>query len=81
MSRREGTATAAAKAGDVHLDAGLREREEARPEPGNPLGTEDPPRELVERPLQVGQGDVGADGEPLDLVEDRAVGGVEGSER
>ena len=42
---------AAAKAGDVDLDARLGEREEAGPEAGLALGAEDRPRELVEGAL------------------------------
>src|SRR6476620_9162105 len=47
----------AAKAGDVHLDARLREREEPGAEPRLALGPEDRPRELVQGPLQVSEGD------------------------
>ena len=68
----------AGEAGDVDLDAGLGEREEAGAEADLALGPEDRPRELVEGALEVGEGDPLGDRQPLDLVEDRAVGGVEG---
>src|SRR6185369_5446123 len=74
---REPSAAAAAEAGDVDLDARLREGKEPGPEARLALRAEDRPGELVESALQVGEGDVLADSEPLNLVEHRAMGGVE----
>ena len=64
------------EAGDVDLDAGLGEREEVRAQADVALVTEDRAREAQQRALEVGERDVGVDGQPLDLVELRRVGGV-----
>src|SRR5262249_35126112 len=71
------SAAATAEAGDVDLDARLGEGEEAGPEARLALRSEDRAGELVQRALQVGKRDVRTHGEPLDLMEDRAVGRVE----
>ncbi len=64
------------KAGDVDLDAGLGEGEEVRAQPDVALAAEDRARELQQRALEVGEGDVRIDGKALDLVELRRVRGV-----
>src|SRR5919202_1411390 len=66
----------AREAGDVELDRGLREGAEARPDPDLALRPEERAREAEERALQIGERDSAVDGQPLDLVEDRAVGRV-----
>ena len=67
---------AADEADQVDLGARLGEREVRRPEPRRDPVTEHRGGEVVERALEVGHRDALVDGEALDLVEDRAVGGV-----
>ena len=48
-----------------------------RPDPRLALRPEERAEEVLERALQVGQGEAFVDGEALDLVEDRVVRGVD----
>ena len=66
----------AVEARDVHLDAGLGEREVVGLQPRAPLGAEQRARGLLEGPGEVGQRDALPHREALDLREHRRVGGV-----
>ena len=66
----------AVEARDVDLDARLGEGKVMRAQPHIALLAEHGAREHQQRPLQVGQRDVVVDGEALDLVKLRRVGGV-----
>jgi hypothetical protein len=65
-------------AGDLHVGAGLGEREERWEEAGFDIRTEERFHGVVERALEIREGDVGVDAEAFDLVEDGRVGGVGG---
>ncbi len=67
---------AALKALDIHLAAGLGEGEVMGAEAGPGFRTVQAVDELVQRALQVGEGDALVHHEPLDLMEHGAVGGV-----
>src|SRR6185437_6998786 len=60
-----------------HVARRLGEGEVVGPEPGAQPDAEHRVDERLDRAAQVGHGQALVDGEPLDLVEDRAVGGVE----
>ncbi len=74
---RAAAGATAEQAFDVELDARLGEREEVRPQTDGAVGPEELAGELVQRALEVGQGDAAVDGQALDLVEHRRVRGVE----
>ena len=57
---------------------GLGEGEEDGEEAGFDAGAEERLHGVVERALEVGEGDVGVDAEAFDLMEDGGVGGVGG---
>ena len=61
----------------VDLGGGLGEREVVGPHARVGLRAEERPRERVQRAAQVGHGQSLVDGQPLDLMEHRGVGGVE----
>ena len=65
-------------AGDLDVGAGFGEGEEAGEEAGFDVGAEEGLHGVVERALEVGEGDVGVDAEAFDLMEDGGVGGVGG---
>ncbi len=65
-------------AGDLNVGAGLGEGEEGREETGFDVAAEEGLHGVVERALEVGEGDVGVDAEAFDLMEDGGVGGVGG---
>ena len=69
---------AAEDAGDLDVGAGFGEGEEAGEEAGFDVGAEEGLHGVVERALEVGEGDVGVDAEAFDLMEDGGVGGVGG---
>src|SRR5262245_5051147 len=69
-------AAPAQRAGDVVLGAGLHEGEVGRPQPERQLALEEAPAEMLQGPLQVGEGDPFSDHQPLDLMEDRGVRGI-----
>ena len=71
------TAFASAEdAGDLDVGAGFGEGEEAWEEAGFDVGTEEGFHGVVERALEIGEGDVGVDAEAFDLVKDGGVGGI-----
>ena len=73
----EGTTLAAAyAAGDVNLAGGLGEREEVRTVARGAILAEHAFDEVVERALEVAEGDAAVDDQSLDLVELRQVAGV-----
>src|SRR3954462_4051311 len=73
VAARPAARAAADPARDVRLHRWLGEREVVRAEANAPVGPEDRPHHVQQRPLQVGERDVPVDGEALELVEDRVV--------
>ena len=69
---------AAEDAGDLHVGAGFGEGEEAGEEAGFDVRAEEGLHGVVERSLEIREGDVGVDAEAFDLMEDGGVGGVGG---
>src|SRR5581483_11075903 len=70
LAAAAGRARAAAEhAREVDLRRRLGEREERRPEPRLDPLAEEPPREVQEHALQVGERDALVDAQPFDLVE------------
>jgi hypothetical protein len=63
---------------DLHVGAWFGEGEEAGEEAGFDVVAEEGLHGVIERALEVGEGDVGVDGEAFDLMEDGGVGGVGG---
>ena len=61
------------RAGDVHLEARLGEPEVVRPDPHPSLGTEKLLNEVVKGALQLGDGNVFINQQPVELVEHRHV--------
>src|SRR5580692_9821590 len=77
IAARLGRGAAADMAFHRHVAGRLGEREVVRPQPGAQAHAEHHVHECLDRAAQVGHGQALVDREPLDLVEHRAVGGVQ----
>jgi len=62
---------------EIHFEARLGEREEGRAQADLRARAEQPAHQIIQRGLQVDDGDAAVDAEAFELVEIRAVGGVD----